>query len=60
MITAYGSLNSNYCSVVNWGASPSGTTTVRVRCFDSTGTQVNASGTAFTSSITNWSWPGPC
>jgi hypothetical protein len=60
MITAYGG-SSNYCSVVNWGASAStGTSTVRVRCFDTTGAQVNASSTAFTSSITNWSWPGPC
>jgi hypothetical protein len=60
MITAYGG-SSNYCSVVNWGASAAtGKSTVRVRCFDTNGTQVNASGTAFTSSITNWSQPGPC
>ncbi|WP_437675819.1 hypothetical protein [Sorangium sp. So ce131] len=60
MITAYGS-SSNYCSIVNWGASAAtGTTTVRVRCFDTNGNQVNASNTAFTSSITHWSSPGPC
>lgn len=60
MISAYGS-SSSYCSVMNWSSSTgTGTSTVRVRCFNASGTQVNAASTAFTSSITHWSYPGPC
>ncbi len=58
MITGYGS-SSHYCNIMSWGAS-SGTGTVTVGCFDQTGAAVNASSSAFTTTITNAAAPGPC
>jgi hypothetical protein len=61
LVTAYGSGNDNYCNVLRWGASTTtGASTVTVRCFNGQGQQINASSTELMSSITNWSWPGPC
>lgn len=60
MITAYGGTDDSYCNVMRWSANPAGASTVTVRCFDGHGRHIDVASTQLTSSITNWSWPGPC
>lgn len=59
MVTAYGA-SANYCSILGWDSSSSGTTSVQVRCFDGAGNQIDASTTELTLSITNRYPPAPC
>ena len=58
MVTAYGS-SSDYCKVVSWGGY-SGAYHATVRCYDDTGSQIPASSTPFTLTITDNLAPAPC
>lgn len=55
MVTGYG-LNSTHCKVVSWNVS-NRVVTYTVRCWANSGTQVNASSYAFTTSVTNYAAP---
>lgn len=55
MVTAYGT-NANTCQVQYWGMSGT-TATARVRCFNSAGTQINASSTQLNVTLTSKYFP---
>lgn len=58
LVSAYGS-DATYCNVVGWSVDYR-TARVGVSCFDGGGTQIDASSTAFTTTITDAYEPGPC